>query len=126
VGYPLALSRVLLNLTTNALKFTEEGSVEITARPLEDHPQRIEFSVRDTGRGIQSDTMETLYSPLRRAPGRGRTGYAFSSTGLGLAICRKLVEALGSTLNVETESDVGTRFYFAVDLPLPRHDHGGF
>ncbi len=112
LGHPLALSRVLLNLTTNALKFTEEGFVEIVAR--ETGTTQIEFSVRDTGHGISPKALETLYSPFRRAADGDR--YAFSGTGLGLALCRKLVEALGSELRVESKPDWGTRFQFEIEL----------
>jgi signal transduction histidine kinase len=114
LGHPLALSRVLLNLTTNALKFTDQGYVEITAVP-QGH-QQLEFAVRDTGRGISPEALETLYQPFRRTAAR-RGGYTFSGTGLGLAICRRLVEAMGSTLEVETKADWGTRFAFTLDLP---------
>jgi signal transduction histidine kinase len=114
IGHPVALSRVLLNLTTNALKFTAEGFVEVTAR--ETGPRAVEFSVRDTGRGIPPQSMATLYEPFRRRQKPGE--YAFSGSGLGLSICRKLVEAMGSTLEVETAPGYGTRFHFALDLPL--------
>ncbi|MGH7498232.1 MAG: sensor histidine kinase [Gemmatimonadales bacterium] len=114
VGHPVALSRVLLNLTTNALKFTAEGFVEVMAR--QTSARAVEFSVRDTGRGIPPQSMATLYEPFRRRQKPGE--YAFSGSGLGLSICRKLVEAMGSTLDVETESGQGTRFYFVLDLPL--------
>ena len=114
VGHPVALSRVLLNLTTNALKFTAEGFVEVTARQLSSGT--VEFSVRDTGRGIPPQSMATLYEPFRRRQKPGE--YAFSGSGLGLSICRKLVEAMGSTLEVETGSGEGTRFFFILDLPL--------
>jgi signal transduction histidine kinase len=114
VGHPVALSRVLLNLTTNALKFTAEGFVEVTAR--QTTPRGVEFSVRDTGRGIPPQSMATLYEPFRRRQKPGE--YAFSGSGLGLSICRKLVEAMGSTLEVETAPGYGTRFHFVLDLPL--------
>ncbi len=114
IGHPVALSRVLLNLTTNALKFTAEGFVEVVAR--QTSARRIEFSVRDTGRGIPPQSMATLFEPFRRR--QKPNEYAFSGSGLGLSICRKLVEAMGSTLQVETEQSVGTRFYFELDLPL--------
>ena len=114
IGHPVALSRVLLNLTTNALKFTAEGFVEVVAR--QTGARRIEFSVRDTGRGIPPQSMATLFEPFRRRQKPGE--YAFSGSGLGLSICRKLVEAMGSTMQVETEQGVGTRFYFELDLPL--------
>ncbi len=113
LGHPLALSRVLLNLTTNALKFTDEGWVEIIATPVEHH--LTQFAVRDTGRGIPAEALESLYLPFRRTAARG--DYCFSGTGLGLAICRKLVEAMGSELEVETQPDWGTRFHFTVALP---------
>jgi signal transduction histidine kinase len=114
IGHPVALSRVLLNLTTNALKFTAEGFVDVTAR--ETGPRAVEFSVRDTGRGIPPQSMATLYEPFRRRQKPGE--YAFSGSGLGLSICRKLVEAMGSTLEVETAPGYGTRFHFVLDLPL--------
>ena len=118
VGHPVALSRVLLNLTTNALKFTDDGYVEVAVTEREG--SALEFSVRDTGHGIPSASMEMLFEPFRRRQ-RARD-YAFSGSGLGLSICRKLVEAMQSELRVETESDQGTRFYFVLDLPL--HDPG--
>jgi signal transduction histidine kinase len=114
IGHPVALSRVLLNLTTNALKFTAEGFVEVMAK--ETGPRAVEFSVRDTGRGIPPQSMATLYEPFRRRQKPGE--YAFSGSGLGLSICRKLVEAMGSTLDVETAPGYGTRFHFVLDLPL--------
>jgi signal transduction histidine kinase len=114
VGHPVALSRVLLNLTTNALKFTSEGFVEVSGKQLDD--TRVEFSVRDTGRGIPSQAMLTLFEPFRRRQKQGE--YAFSGAGLGLSICRKLVEAMRSNLRVETAPDFGTRFYFELALPL--------
>jgi signal transduction histidine kinase len=112
LGHPHALSRVLLNLTTNGLKFTEEGFVEIVAK--ESSLTQIEFSVRDTGPGINNKTLETLYQPFRRS-GDGQ-GYDFSGTGLGLALSRRLVEAMGSELRVETRPGWGTRFYFDLEL----------
>lgn len=113
VGFPVPLSRILLNLTTNALKFTESGFVEITA--VERDSRHVEFAVRDTGKGISNEAERQLYQPFRRTPGRAEFG--FSGSGLGLAICRKLVTALGSELHHETQPGWGTRFYFVVALP---------
>jgi signal transduction histidine kinase len=113
-GHALALSRVLLNLTTNGLKYTDSGFVEISGRELGDH--RVEFSVRDTGRGFPPEALENLYSPFRRsASGRGP---GFSGSGLGLAISRKLVAAMGASLDVEVRPGWGTRFFFELHLPL--------
>jgi signal transduction histidine kinase len=114
IGHPVALSRVLLNLTTNALKFTAEGFVEVSA--IQRTARCLEFSVRDTGRGIPPQSMATLFEPFRRRQKLGE--YAFSGSGLGLSICRKLVEAMGSVMQVETSPGYGTRFYFMLDLPV--------
>ena len=103
-GHPVALSRILLNLTTNALRFTDEGYVEIVA--LETGPDTIEFAVRDSGRGIPQDKITTLFQPLRKES--GRRAQLFSQTGLGLTICRKLATAMKSDLKVESRIGWGT------------------
>jgi len=113
VGQARGLSRVLLNLATNAVKFTDTGYVEVAARPI--GTKRLEFSVRDTGAGIDPALLSTLYQPVRPVPTDGR--HHFSSSGLGLAICRKLATAMGTVLQVETRPNWGTRFYFEVDCP---------
>jgi signal transduction histidine kinase len=115
VGYHAALNRVLLNLTTNALKFTNSGSVEVMCRQLD--RTRIEFSVKDTGRGIPPNVLSNLFEAFRQRQMPG--GYAFSSAGLGLSICKKLISAMGGELHVETELEKGTRFHFELDLPKP-------
>jgi hypothetical protein len=94
LGYPGALNRVLLNLTTNALKFTADGHVELGARQLS--RTRLEFAVKDTGRGIPPEVMGCLFETFRRRRNAGE--YTFSSAGLGLSICRKLVTAMGGDL----------------------------
>ena len=114
IGFPIPLNRILLNLTTNALKFTHTGGVDVRAEQVEG--SRVRFSVRDTGPGISPSAITTLYEPFRREPTR-ESGYYFSGTGLGLAICRRLVEALGSEIQVETRPEWGTRFSFEIDLP---------
>jgi len=113
LGHSVALSRVLLNLTCNAIKFTEQGFVEVVAQARTG--SLVEFSVRDTGNGIDPQALTRLYQPFRRTTG-GR-GLTFSGTGLGLSICRKLVEAMGSKLEVETQPGWGTRFHCELDLP---------
>jgi signal transduction histidine kinase len=113
VGYQAALNRVLLNLATNAIKFTNVGSVDVTCKQLD--RSRVEFSVKDTGRGIPPHVMSNLFEAFRQ---RQITGdYAFSSAGLGLSICKKLIVAMGGELGVETELEKGTRFHFVLDLP---------
>jgi len=108
-GHAAATSRVLLNLATNGLKFTESGFVELGAtRTCRD---RLEFYVRDTGRGIREDQIPELFQTFRKRPGSGGD-YFFSGSGLGLSICERLLRAMGSNLEVETAPDWGTRFYF--------------
>src|SRR5438874_6773936 len=120
-GHPVALSRILLNLTTNALKFTEEGYVEIVAREI--GPSRIEFAVRDSGKGMSPENINTLFQPLRKES--GRRGQLFSQTGLGLTICRKLAIAMKSELKVESRIGWGTSFFFEVELmPVPPRRSG--
>jgi signal transduction histidine kinase len=114
LGFPVALNRILLNLTTNAVKFAKQGAVTVAARQLS--ATRIEFSVHDTGRGIPDSVMAQLFQPFRRP--RHATSSSFSSSGLGLSICHKLVTALGSEIHVTTSDTDGTRFAFELDLPL--------
>src|SRR5262249_32016616 len=116
LGHPVVLSRILLNLTTNALKFTDEGYVEIVAQEVGGEGSRIEFAVRDSGRGIPPDKITTLFQPLRKES--GRRGQLFSQTGLRLTICRKLASALKSERKVESRIGWGTRFYFELELPV--------
>lgn len=113
VGQPAALRRVLLNLASNSLKFTEAGLVEVTLREAADG--RVDFAVRDTGPGIPDEVRRRLFQPFRRV--RGRRGYTFSGAGLGLATSRKLVEEMGGSLEVESSDERGTTFRFAVRLP---------
>lgn len=115
-GYPHALGRVLLNLTTNALKFTDEGHVEIGVNQLQQG--RVEYYVKDTGRGIPLDRQKELFQPFKKRRGRGPKGDFFSGSGVGLSIARRLVEAMGSSLEFTTSEEAGTRFFFV--LPSPR------
>jgi signal transduction histidine kinase len=111
LGYPSALSRVLLNLTTNALRYTERGSVAVGCT--EHTPTLVEFWIEDTGRGIPDNVLAMLFDGFRP----GSVGMRFSSAGLGLAICRNLLEKMGSTLLVDTAVEEGTRFSFRIELP---------
>jgi signal transduction histidine kinase len=113
LGFAAALSRVLLNLLNNALQNTEAGHVEIAVRPK--GVNVLEFSVRDTGPGLNQTAQDGLFDPFKRAHAGKRFG--FSGTGLGLAICRRLLAAMNSELQYETAPGWGTRFYFDLDLP---------
>lgn len=113
MGQQIALNRVLLNLVTNAIKFTEEGWVMVAARYVE--RDTVEFSVRDTGRGIGPAGQSTLYQPFRKSA--ARKGSFFSGSGLGLSIARRLVRSMGAELEFQTHEGWGTCFYFQVKLP---------
>jgi signal transduction histidine kinase len=112
-GNPVLLNRVLLNLLTNAMKFTEKGRVEVVVE--ETGGNRVCFSVTDTGRGMSPEHLEALFSLFDRS--ESRTGYHFSGTGLGLTMCRRMVEKMGSELRVESRQGEGTKFSFEVELP---------
>ncbi len=112
LGYPGAISRVLLNLVTNALKYTNRGSVSVGCTELTDNVVR--FWIQDTGEGIPPHVMTMLFDGFRPSA----SGMRFSNAGLGLAICQNFLGAMGSTLEVQSSPESGTRFTF--DLGLPR------
>ncbi|HYL20391.1 MAG TPA: HAMP domain-containing sensor histidine kinase [Gemmatimonadales bacterium] len=122
IGHARAVSRTLLNLATNAVKFTDNGFVELTARPV--GTTRLEFSVRDTGPGFDPAYFAALSQSVQPAAGNGNGRAAkrqhFSGSGLGLAICTKLVRAMGSELQVESRPNWGSRFFFEIDCPSER------
>jgi signal transduction histidine kinase len=111
LGHPAALTRVLLNLVSNALRVTARGYVQIRLAQREAH--RVAFTVTDTGPGITPEAMATLFDPFSDAARRG-----ISSTGLGLAICRALVHAMGGKLTVRSRPGAGASFQFAIALPV--------
>ena len=110
IGYPGALGRVLLNLMTNALKYTNEGSVAVGATEVTD--TRLSFWVSDTGQGIPENVLGMLFDGFRPSA----SGLRFSNAGLGLAICRDFLESMGTSLEVQSEPGVGTRFSFEIEL----------
>jgi signal transduction histidine kinase len=115
LGHPIELQRILLNLVTNALKFTRTGNITVSATDRDD--SHVEFAVQDTGPGIHSSAQQTLFQAFRKSTGaRPRT--TFSATGLGLEISRRLVGALGGELKYDTAPNKGTRFFFTLDLPV--------
>jgi signal transduction histidine kinase len=118
IGHGKAIQRVLLNLVTNAIKFTSQGEVAILATAVS--PTRVRFEVRDTGRGIPEAVLGTLFDAFRRRLKPGE--YIFSSAGLGLSICQNLVRAMGGELLVESVADTGSCFEFELDLPPQLHD----
>jgi len=118
-GDPMRLQQILVNLVSNAMKFTEKGEIEIRAvRTEEDGSHcRLLFSVRDTGIGIPPDKRDSLFSAFTQAD--GSTSRRFGGTGLGLTICRKLVELMDGDIWVEGEEGKGSTFHFTAVLSLP-------
>ncbi|MDP9145009.1 MAG: HAMP domain-containing histidine kinase [Actinomycetota bacterium] len=111
-GDERALRRVLLNLTTNGIKVTKRGTVTLSARI--EPAGRVTFDVADQGPGMRPETLRDLWQPFHKTAQDPRP--RFSSTGLGLAICRKLVGELGGELSIRTKLGVGSRFGFTVPL----------
>jgi signal transduction histidine kinase len=111
VGHASEIQQSLLNLASNALRYTDAGSVAMGCSEIS--PDRVEFWVEDTGPGIPDEVLERLCYGF---PPEG-VKLRFSSAGLGLAIVRTLVEAMGGTLQVDTGSE-GTRFSFVLALPV--------
>lgn len=116
---PLRITQVLTNLMSNALKFTESGSITITAKlmSLHQHSCEIEFSVSDTGIGIAADRLHHVFESFEQA--EAGTSRKYGGTGLGLSISRNLVQLLGGELQVSSQQGVGTTFSFRLPLALP-------
>ncbi len=118
-GDPTRLRQILANLMSNALKFTEAGSVtvRVTAQLGQgDGPATVTIAVADTGIGIPAEILPRLGTPFQQAD--SSTTRRFGGTGLGLAICRSLAEAMGGTLDIRSRLGQGTTV--TVTLALPR------
>ena len=113
---PRHLRQILLNFVANAVKFTERGSVTITARRLTDDPSRVRVVVEDTGIGIADDDLERIFEEFEQVRPSGRGDSIQRGAGLGLAIARKLARLLGATVQVDSVLGSGSRF--TLDLPI--------
>lgn len=111
VGDPIRLNQVLINLTGNAIKFTETGSVAIEVSKAKNG---IEFSIVDTGIGIPEDKLQTVFENFTQANASDTRKHG--GTGLGLSISRQLVDIMGGRITVESKEGYGTTFSFTVDL----------
>jgi PAS domain S-box-containing protein len=112
VGDPLRLNQVLLNLVSNAIKFTSQGQVKVKVNLLEttDDHLRLEFSVQDSGIGMSPDQSSKLFQSFVQAD--TSITRQFGGTGLGLAISKNLIELMKGQIHVKSELGVGTQFYF--------------
>lgn len=119
-GDPARLRQVLLNLVTNAIKFTGDGGVTIRlrAKPLDKSQGPIKgdyeiyFGIEDTGIGIPEDMQQNLFVPFMQAD--SSVSRKYGGTGLGLAICKKLIEAMGGSISVSSQLNVGSTFFFTI------------
>jgi CheY-like chemotaxis protein/HPt (histidine-containing phosphotransfer) domain-containing protein len=122
LGDTMRLQQVLLNLTGNAVKFTQHGQVVVSLRAVSVTAQRveIEFSVKDSGIGISSDKLESIFEGFVQA--ESSTTRRFGGSGLGLAISRRLVRLMGGELEVESTPGAGSNFYFTLGfMPGSKH-----
>jgi signal transduction histidine kinase len=106
--------QVIQNLIDNALRFTEEGGVTVSLNRVND---KVEVSVADTGSGIEGDSLKTIFE--KWSPAHANTRSEKRGAGLGLAICRGIVEAHGGSINVQSEKGKGTTFSFSIPVRGP-------
>jgi PAS domain S-box-containing protein len=125
MGDPSRLRQVLLNLCSNAVKFTQQGEISIKIEVVEQGEQfvRLHFEVRDTGMGIEPEVQRSLFQPFSQ--GDSSITRRYGGTGLGLTICRHLVRMMGGEIHVESTPGAGSRFHFELrfamvaEVPVP-------
>lgn len=119
LGDPTRLTQIIINLTGNAIKFTDKGKVEVNVKASQALPGHttadtivLEFSIKDTGIGIPPDKLSHIFERFRQA--ESHTTRKYGGTGLGLSIAKQLVELQGGTLSVKSESKIGSEFSFCI------------
>lgn len=116
LGDPVRLHQIILNLVSNAVKFTSSGKITVSIHLLsaDDVKVRIEFRVADTGIGIAADKLDKIFDNFQQAS--SGTSRLYGGTGLGLAIVKQLVEPQGGTIRVESKPGSGSTFSFILDF----------
>lgn len=114
LGDPTRLIQIIINLTGNAIKFTQTGKVKVNVKVIKNERgySTLEFSVKDTGIGIPTDKLEHIFERFRQA--ESHTTRKYGGTGLGLSIAKQLVELQGGKLSVKSELKVGSTFSFYI------------
>lgn len=115
-GDVFKIKQILVNLVNNAIKFTENGKIDVKVEKTKNFDDKVEFKimVSDTGIGIPKDKINKLFQTFSQVDGSSRRKYG--GTGLGLVISKKLIEMMGGNIWLETEENVGTKFYFTCIL----------
>ena len=116
LGDPIRLHQILMNLMSNAIKFTTKGNITLRVGVMEENDEKatIEFSITDTGIGIPENRLEDIFGAFQQAT--IQTSQSFGGTGLGLAIIKKLVEYQGGTLSVIIKVGQGSTFSFVLSF----------
>ena len=116
IGDPLRLHQIILNLVSNAVKFTAKGKITVGVRLIQEAEASvsIEFSIKDTGIGIAEDKIETVFENFQQAS--TGTSRLFGGTGLGLAISKQLIEQQGGSIKVKSKVGEGSTFSFVLDF----------
>jgi len=122
IGDPVRLRQVLLNLVSNAIKFTQVGSVEICASlETRDRDAILRFTVKDSGIGLTAAQQEVIFEPFRQADGSTTRNYG--GIGLGLSISKRLVELMGGEIGVTSAPQEGSAFWFTARLGYAKESH---
>lgn len=118
MGDHTRLYQVLINLLNNSIKFTERGCVSLKVKRVVkyENPVRLEFEVKDTGRGIPEEKLNTIFKPFSRV--QNQAGEVIEGAGLGLNIVKKLVSLMNGEISVQSEVGKGTCFKILLDFPL--------
>ncbi len=117
-GDSVRLHQIMLNLINNAIKFTEQGKVIVSCKLIKktDNLNKIKFEVKDTGIGIKKENINKIFKIFEQED--ESTTRRYGGTGLGLAISNELVELMGGKINIVSEKNKGSRFYFNLDMEV--------